>query len=85
MTKNTKQSDSIEIGKFGPIYRLGFNLEDFVPIVVQFGNFNLKKSDDQKKVFESKGFRFVIALETEPNGKTKKWLLTAFDIIKRPK
>ena len=67
------------------INQLGFNIEDFIPIVVQFGDFNLKKSDSQKKVFESKGFRFVIALQKDPQGKTKKWLLTAFDIIKRPK
>ena len=67
------------------INRLGFKIEDFIPIVVQFGDFNLKKSDNQKKVFESKGFRFVIALQKEPQGQTKKWLLTAFDIIKRPK
>lgn len=67
------------------INRLGFDIEDFIPIVVQFGNFNLKKSDSQKRVFESEGFRFVIALESETGGKIKKWLLTAFDIIKRPK
>ena len=36
------------------INRLGFKIEDFIPIVVQFGDFNLKKSDNQKKVFESK-------------------------------
>jgi hypothetical protein len=30
-------------------------------------------------------FRFIVALENEENGKTKKWLLSAFDIIKRPK
>ena len=67
------------------INKLGFNVEDFVPIVVQFGNFNLKKSDNQKKVFESETFRFVVALENEQNGNIKKWLLSAFDIIKRPK
>ena len=67
------------------INKLGFNVEDFIPIVVQFGNFNLKKSDSQKKVFESETFRFIVALEKGEDGKTKKWLLSAFDIIKRPK
>lgn len=67
------------------INKLGFDIEDFIPIVVQFGNFNLKKSDSHKKVFESETFRFVVALENEPQGKIKKWLLSAFDIIKRPK
>ena len=90
-----KVTDSVKHKGFGlahiidkhelEINRLGFNIEDFIPIVVQFGDFNLKKSDSNKKVFESKGFRFVIALQKEPQGKTKKWLLTAFDIIKRPK
>ncbi|MBQ4442811.1 MAG: hypothetical protein II899_12035 [Bacteroidales bacterium] len=73
--------DKHEIG----INKLGFDVEDFIPIVVQFGNFNLKKSDSQKKVFESETFRFVVALENGEDGKTKKWLLSAFDIIKRPK
>ena len=67
------------------INKLGFNVEDFIPIVVQFGNFNLKKSDNQKKVFESETFRFIVALENSEDGKTKKWLLSAFDIKKRPK
>ena len=90
-----KVTDSVKHKGFGlahiidkhelEINRLGFNIEDFIPIVVQFGDFNLKKSDSNKKVFESKGFRFVIALQKESQGKTKKWLLTAFDIIKRPK
>ena len=73
--------DKHEVG----INKLGFNIDDFVPIVVQFGNFNLKKSDSQKKVFESETFRFVVALENEQNGKIKKWLLSSFDILKRPK
>ena len=73
--------DKHEIG----INKLGFDVVDFIPIVVQFGNFNLKKSDSQKKVFESETFRFVVALENGEDGKTKKWLLSAFDIIKRPK
>ena len=67
------------------INRLGFKIEDFIPIVVQFGDFNLKKSDNQKKVFESETFRFIVALENSEDGKTKKWLLSAFDIKKRPK
>lgn len=88
-------TDSIKHKGFGLVHiidkheseinRLGFNLEEFVPIVVQFGNFNLKKSDSQKKVFESETFRFIVAVEDELDGKTKKWLLSAFDIIKRPK
>lgn len=64
------------------IRELGFKVEDFIPITVQFGDFNEKKSESHKKVFESEMFRFVIAIE--PN---KKWLLTSFDLrrkIKKP-
>lgn len=66
------------------INQLGFKIEDFIPIVVQYGNFNLKKSDSQKMVFESQEFRFVVAVQ-KGNNKTKNWLLTAFDLTKKPK
>lgn len=62
------------------IKALGFNIEDFIPIVVQYGNFNAKRSEPHKKVYESDTFRFVVAID-----KSKKWLLTAFDIKKAPK
>ena len=45
---------------------------------------NLKKSDSQKMVFESRGFRFVVAIQKD-NGNTKNWLLTAFDLTQKPK
>ena len=63
---------------------LGFEVEDFIPIVVQFGEFNNVKSDSQKKVYESELFRFVIAMQTNGKG-NKAWLLTAFDLRKKPK
>ncbi|MBP5649540.1 MAG: hypothetical protein J6X01_00480 [Bacteroidales bacterium] len=63
------------------IKALGFEIEDFIPIVVQFGNFNMKKSDQDKKVYESDQFRFVIAIDHRYE---KKWLLTAFDIKTAP-
>ena len=66
------------------INRLGFQIEDFIPIIVQYGNFNLKKSDSQKMVFESRRFRFVVAVQKD-NGNTKNWLLTAFDLTQKPK
>lgn len=64
------------------IKELGFEVEDFVPIVVQYGNFNVKESKDEKYVFESKMFRFVI--KREWNGIKKQLLLTAFDLRKKP-
>ncbi len=44
----------------------------------------MKKSEPHKRVYESKAFRFVIAIQTKSNGE-KKWLLTAFDLRKKPK
>ena len=64
------------------IKQLGFNIEDFIPIVIQYGEFNIKKSEKCKKVYESNTFRFVIAID---DFLTKKWLLTAFDIKIAPK
>lgn len=62
------------------IKALGFNIEDFIPIVVQYGNFNPKRSEPHKKVYESDTFRFVVAID-----KNRNWLLTAFDLKKAPK
>ncbi len=64
------------------IMALGFKIEDFIPIVVQFGDFNIKKSDTEKRVYESNQFRFVIAIDHRYQ---KKWLLTAFDLKTAPK
>ena len=44
------------------IKRLGFEVEDFIPIVVQFGNINIKESVSNKMVFENKSFRFIIKI-----------------------
>lgn len=60
------------------IKQLGFNVEDFIPIVVQYGELNLKASNARKKVFESRMFRLVVM--TNYKGKSKQWLLTAFDL-----
>lgn len=65
------------------INEMGFNVEDFIPIVFQYGEFNKKKSTNDRKVYESNRFRFVI--ECKYKGKTKTWLLTAFVIKKGSK
>lgn len=62
------------------ILQYGYKIEDFIPIVVQFGNINEKKSDSNKKVFESEMFRFVVAIDHK---RKNKWLLTAFDLRKK--
>lgn len=64
------------------IKQLGFNIENFIPIVVQFGT--LKKAAEPTKILlESKMFRVVIRINWE--GKKKVFLLTAFDLRKKPK
>ena len=65
------------------IEELGFKIEDFIPIVVQYGEFNEVVSDAGKKVFESRMFRFVVATNFE--GRHKQWLLTSFDLRKKPR
>ena len=64
------------------IKALGFNIEDFIPNVVQYGNLSVKKSDNKKIVLESQSFRIVV--QTKWNDNTKIFLLTAFDLRKKP-
>lgn len=63
------------------IKKLGFDTPTFISLIVEHGNLNIHKSTDNKKVFESKQFRFVI--ETYAFGRKKNWLLTAFNINKK--
>ena len=64
------------------IKELGFEVEDFIPIVVQFGNLSVKKSDDKKLILESETFRIVI--QTRWDNQEQIFLLTAFDLSKKP-
>ncbi len=57
------------------IKKLGFEVEDFIPIVIQFGVENERKRERDKIVYEQRSFRFVIKKKAN-----KKWLLTAFDL-----
>lgn len=63
------------------IKALGFEVEDFIPIVVQYGNLRLSKSGEEY-LLESKMFRVVI--ERYYNGSPKQWVLTTFDLRKKP-
>ncbi|MDD2387796.1 MAG: hypothetical protein PHP52_13545 [Bacteroidales bacterium] len=59
------------------IKQLGFSIEDFIPIVV------LGISETKEEyLLESNMFRVVI--ERKYNGRQKQWLLTAFDLRKKP-
>lgn len=64
------------------IKELGFMLEDFIPIIVQFGS--IKESDTKEEfLFESNYYRIVV--EKKYKGKEKQWVLTAFDLRKKPR
>ena len=63
------------------IKALGFEVEDFIPIIVQFGN-AIPMPKRNRIAFESKTFRFIVA--THWNGIEKRLLLTAFDLTKKP-
>ena len=60
------------------IKELGFKVEDFIPIVVQYGEISVKKSDKKKIVLESQMFRIII--QTIWDNRQKILLLTAFDL-----
>lgn len=64
------------------IKRLGFEVEDFVPIVVQFGALSLSETKEEI-ILQSNQFRIVI--ERFYKRRKKQWLLTAFDLRKKPK
>lgn len=62
------------------IKQLGFDVEHFIPIVVEFGAFNESNSRDEY-LLESSTFRVVI--EKKYKGKAKHWLLTSFDLRRK--
>ena len=65
------------------IKELGFEVENFIPIVIQFGDFNETASEKGRRVYESHMFRFIV--DTMYFDKKKVWLLTAFDLRKKPR
>ena len=64
------------------IKALGFNIEDFIPIVVQYGNLTPSETNEEY-LLESNMFRVVV--EKKAFGKQKLWILTAFDLSKPKK
>lgn len=59
------------------IKKLGFDIANFIAIVVQFGNLSLSKSKEEY-LLESDNFRVVI--ESKYKGNKKNWILTAFNL-----
>ncbi len=62
------------------IKALGFEVEDFIPIVVQFGNLK-PTSSGEEYLLESEMFRVVI--ERYWRNIPKQWILTTFDLRKK--
>lgn len=86
-----KVTDSVKHKGFGlshiidkheaSIKELGFSIEDFISIIIQYADF--KSSDSGEEIlFESNYFRIVV--EKTYKGRSKHWILTAFDIRKKP-
>ena len=64
------------------IKQLGFDIEDFIPIIVQYGS--IKESETKEEfLFESNYYRIVV--EKKYKGRQKQWVLTAFDLRKKPR
>jgi len=63
------------------IKELGFEVEDFIPIVLQCGDYSISAQDSEKRVLEGKMFRAVI--QTKWKGQQKTWLLSVFDLRKK--
>lgn len=59
------------------ITSLGFSVEDFLSIILQFGDFSVSKKGEEY-LLQSEMFRVVI--EKTNKGKPKNWILTAFAI-----
>jgi len=64
------------------IKELGFEVEDFIPIIIEFGNLKDSKTKEEY-ILESKMFRIVV--EKKFKQRKKQWILTAFDLRKKPK
>jgi len=59
------------------IQQLGFEVEDFVPIVLKFGDYRISPQDSEKLILEGKMFRAII--QTKWKGKK----LSVFDLRKK--
>lgn len=60
------------------INQLGFEIEDFLPIVVQYGNLIPCRVDKDRVMLQSHMFRVVLVKNYA--GMKKQWILTAFNL-----
>ena len=63
------------------VKQLGFEIEDFIPLAVEHGLFDQKRSSEKKIILTNKMFRVVITKKW--NGRSKTFLLTTFDLRKK--
>lgn len=63
------------------IKQLGYKVEDFIPIIVEYGNLSLSDNGEEY-LLQSEMFRVVV--ERYAFGKEKQWVLSAFDLRKKP-
>lgn len=61
---------------------LGYKPWEIIPSIIEMGDFYKERSNDEQLCFQNEHFRFVVALDYHTPG--KKWLLTSFDLIKKP-
>ena len=59
------------------IKELGYEIEDFLPILIEFGSLNTSR-DKSRYILDSKYFRAIVGRYAF--GHNKQWILTAFDL-----
>ncbi|MBR3699524.1 MAG: hypothetical protein IKM85_08420 [Bacteroidales bacterium] len=57
--------------------QLGFNIEDFIPMVFAFGIYTENQRENKIKL---RGENFMLIIKTKWNDKNKRFVMTAFDL-----
>lgn len=57
--------------------QLGFNIEDFIPMVFAFGIYSENQRENKIKL---RGENFMLIIKTKWNDKSKRFVMTAFDL-----
>lgn len=61
------------------IQQLGFEIEDFIPIVFSIGIYSADEEKEKHKIY-LKGENYTLIVKTKWNEINKRYLLTAFDL-----
>ena len=57
--------------------QMGFEIEDFIPVVFAFGKYEESKRENKIRIF---GEKFLLVVKTKWNEKDKRFIMTAFDL-----